>query len=44
VKLRGLAKVELLFTLAAAVVNLRRPPPLLLPSPGSRPFVQSAAT
>ena len=29
VKLRGLAKVELLFTLAATVVNLRRMPRLL---------------
>ena len=29
VKLRGLAKVELLFTLAATVVNLRRLPRLM---------------
>lgn len=34
VKLRGLAKVELLFTLAATVVNLRRLPKLLSPEPG----------
>ena len=33
VKLRGLAKVELLFTLAATVVNLRRLPKLLAPEP-----------
>jgi transposase len=33
VKLRGLAKVELLFTLAATVVNLRRLPRLLAPRP-----------
>jgi transposase len=33
VKLRGLAKVELLFTLAATVVNLRRMPKLLAPEP-----------
>ncbi|MSQ53032.1 MAG: IS5 family transposase [Betaproteobacteria bacterium] len=33
VKLRGLAKVELLFTLAATVVNLRRLPKLLAPAP-----------
>ena len=33
VKLRGLAKVELLFTLAAMVVNLRRLPKLLAPAP-----------
>ena len=33
VKLRGLAKVELLFTLAAMVVNLRRLPKLLAPEP-----------
>ena len=33
VKLRGLAKVELLFTLAATVVNLRRLPKLLTPEP-----------
>jgi transposase len=33
VKLRGLAKVELLFTLAATVVNLRRLPKLLASEP-----------
>ena len=33
VKLRGLEKVELLFTLAATVVNLRRLPKLLEPQP-----------
>ncbi len=33
VKLRGLANVELLFTLAATVVNLRRLPKLLAPEP-----------
>jgi hypothetical protein len=33
VKLRGLAKVGLLFTLAATVVNLRRLPKLLAPEP-----------
>ena len=33
VKLRGLAKVELLFTLAATVVNLRRLPKLRAPEP-----------
>ena len=33
VKLRGLAKVELLFTLAATVVNLRRLPKLLVMRP-----------
>ena len=33
VKLRGLAKVELLFTLAATVVNLRRLPKLFAPEP-----------
>ncbi len=33
VKLRALAKVELLFTLAATVVNLRRLPKLLAPEP-----------
>lgn len=33
VKLRGLARVELLFTLAATVVNLRRLPNLLAPEP-----------
>lgn len=33
VKLRGLARVELLFTLAATVVNLRRLPKLLAPEP-----------
>lgn len=33
VKLRGLANVELLFTLAATVVNLRRLPKLLAPAP-----------
>jgi transposase len=33
VKLRGLTKVELLFTLAATVVNLRRLPKLLAPEP-----------
>jgi len=33
VKLRGLAKVDLLFTLAATVVNLRRLPKLLAPEP-----------
>ena len=33
VRLRGLAKVELLFTLAATVVNLRRLPKLLAPEP-----------
>ena len=34
VKLRGLDRVELLFTLAATVVNLRRLPPLLAPQLG----------
>jgi hypothetical protein len=33
VKLRGLANVELLFTLAATVVNLRRLSKLLAPQP-----------
>lgn len=33
VKLRGQARVELLFTLAATVVNLRRLPKLLVPEP-----------
>jgi hypothetical protein len=33
VKLRGRAKVELLFTLAATVVNLRRMPRLLAMPP-----------
>jgi transposase len=33
VKLRGLARVELLFTLAATAVNLRRLPKLLTPQP-----------
>jgi transposase len=33
VKLRGLAKLELLFTLAVTVVNLRRLPKLLAPEP-----------
>ena len=33
VKLRGLAKVDLLFTLVATVVSLRRLPKLLAPEP-----------